>query len=122
MVRDRQFRHLLNLIDHLPSNSFFNEARVNDPEIAEAMATMPEVEHEERLSHWSPEYSLLAQIFDRLGSLINAVVVMNGGNKIDIEPLPRPVTEIQKVRAERERTGYRLFARRMTHRDTPDEQ
>jgi hypothetical protein len=109
------------LIDHLPANSYFNEERANDPEIAEALANLPEAEHDERLIHWTPEYALLAQIFDRLGSLINAVVVMAGGTKLEIEPLQRPVTEIQRARERGNRNRYKAFAARMTRRDTPEE-
>jgi hypothetical protein len=117
--RERQFRRLLNLIDHLPANWFFNEERVNDPEIAEAMAKLPETEYEERLINWSPESALMAQSFDRLGQLINAVVIMAGGKQVDIKPLPRPVTEIQRARERVVENDAREFAARMTNPLTP---
>lgn len=117
MWRARQWRRLLNLIDHLPSYSFFNEARANDRELAEVLAGEPAPEYTERLSQWTPEMTMLAQVVDRLGSVINATVVMNGGKKLDIKPVPRPVTEIQLARERDTVTRHDQFVRRMTAPD-----
>lgn len=104
---------MLNLIDHLPGHSFFNEARANDEELAEYLADLPVPEHTERLSNWSPELSMLAIIADRLGGVMNATVVMNGGKQLDIEPIHRPVTEIQLARERDKQDRHRKFVERM---------
>lgn len=61
--------------------------------------------------------AMLAQVVDRLGSAINAIVVMNGGKKLDIKPVPRPVTEIQLARERDVLTRHDQFVRRMTSPD-----
>lgn len=122
MWRDREWRKILNLIGHLPSWSFYNEARANDEELAEMLAgaTMPE--REERVSDWSPEIGLLAAIYDRVGDLINAVIIMNGGKKLDTQPLKRPVTAIQKARQAHDHELSKAFRLRMTHRPGEEDQ
>lgn len=105
---------MLNLIDHLPRNSFLVEAVSKDEELAIAMLDVPEGEPEERLSTWSPERELLAAVFDRLGSVVAAVVASGGGRPPDIQPFPRPITAAQLARAasnreRRERLSKRLL-------------
>lgn len=117
MWRDRKWRKLLNLIHHLPSWSLFNEARANDEELAEMLAGVEMSEREERISDWNPETGLLAAIYDRMGDLINAVIIMQGGKKIDTQPLKRPVTAIQRARVARAHELSKAFRFRMTNRD-----
>lgn len=107
---------MLNLIDRLPSYSFFNEARANDPELAKALAEWPVEDRHERLSDWTPEVSMLARIVDRLGDAINAIVLSNGGKKIKIEPVERPVSEIQKIRLTSRRSKYDRLVERMVNK------
>lgn len=116
MWRDREWRKLLNLIHHLPSWSFYNEARANDEELALMLADVEMPEREERISDWNPETGLLAAIYDRLGDVTNAIVIMGGGKKLDTKPLPRPVTAIQKTRKARALERSKAFRFRMTHR------
>jgi hypothetical protein len=103
----------LNLIDHLPRHSFFIEAVSQDEELAEALAqSAPEEDPEERLSIWTPERELLAAVYDRLGSVIAALVAVNGGHPPDIIPFPRPVSAAQRARIKSRREDHaRLVAR-----------
>ena len=64
---------------------------------------------------------MLAQIIDRLGSVMNAVVMSNGGKQLDIAPVPRPVTAIQRARERRHRESHEAFVRRMVAPDHHDE-
>lgn len=94
---ERRWRLLLNLIDHLPRNSFFIEAVGNDDELAK-LAPASSGPHVERLSQWSHESELLAVIIDRLGALVSVEVAAAGGKPPKIEPYARPVTAAQRAR------------------------
>lgn len=55
-------------------------------------------------TEFSPEVQVLAVVADRLGELINAVVVNHPSGKgraTRVSPYPRPVTAIDRVRARR---------------------
>jgi hypothetical protein len=112
MWRDREWRKMLNLIDHLPGHSFFNEARANDPDIAKMLAEMPTPAHSERLSNWTPEIAMLAVIADRLGSLIvvESMIGSGGKSKPDIKPLERPQTLLAKMRESSRFAKYKQWA------------
>jgi hypothetical protein len=119
--RARQWRKLLNLIEHLPRNSFFNEARANDPEVAEYLATQPLGESEERLSNWDSTVEMLALIADRLGLVATITAAAAGYKDLKIDPVKRPTTEIQRVReSSEESTGRRLWGS-LKHRLLPKE-
>ena len=121
MWRDREWRKTRNLIDHLPSWSFYNEARANDEEIAAFLADKEAPERQEKISDWSPEVGLLAAIYDRLGQVMDVLVRVNGGEKLKLEPLPRPVSAIQRARELNKRERWKSFAYHMTHRDGDEE-
>ena len=95
---------LLNLIDHLPRTSAYVQAMADDEELA---AELPEDEGGPRrdvpLREWSSQVELQAAIFDRLGELINAVIVGNGGKPSRVDPWPTPVLASQRVQAKRRR-------------------
>jgi hypothetical protein len=110
---ERRWRFLLNLIDHLPSHSFYNEARANDQELAEALAKYPEPEHHERLSNWTTEVVMLAAIVDRLADLINATVMVQGAKKISIPRVERPRTALQEIREKQDREKHDALVRKM---------
>jgi len=74
----RRWRHLLNLIDHLPQHSFFAEAVSLDDELAASMLDTPGAPPDERMSHWTPELAVLAAMFDRLGTVVAAVIGFGG--------------------------------------------
>lgn len=99
MWRDRRWRFLLNLIDHLPSHSFFVEAQLNDEELAEA--SMKDGASSEprrpRVSQWDPVLAELTSMSDRIGELISLTARVNGG-KGHVQPRPRPVTAFDKAR------------------------
>lgn len=114
--RSRQWRKLLNLIDHLPMGSFYNEARGDDEELAQLLADQPVPEHVERMSQWSHTDVLLAAIYDLLGSLLYVDIASNSkqGSAIPrIDPFKRPVTKAQLVREDQQRRRDLDFMRRM---------
>ena len=63
----------------------------------------------ERLSEWSPEVRLLANLFDRVGDLIR--VQATGDPKID--SYPRPITAVERARARMDLDRYRRLVERV---------
>lgn len=116
MWRDRRrHRKALNLIDHLPGHSAYVEALSNDPETAAAVAEghIPIDEDAEpegpRLSEWSPERAALADVIDRLGVLIGAVIASSGSKPPKFTPTPRPDTAMAHA--------FRVARRRRVRQD-----
>lgn len=105
MWRKRQWRKLLNLINHLPSNSHFNEALTGDREVMMAMHAIQERRQEEGLEDERPLGPRVSQVSEtdrRLGELITAVkqlisAVMVASPKssqtkvASVSPYPQPV-------------------------------
>jgi hypothetical protein len=113
---------LLNLIDHLPRHSFFNEARANDPELAEFLANQEPAEHQERLSNWNSEVEILAIIADRLTLVANVIARTAGATSdLRIDPIPRPVTEMQRARERHEREREKAIYRRLVDKLVPQD-
>jgi hypothetical protein len=105
----RRHRRLLNLIDHLPADSAFVEAMTNDPDIAERVARGeiqvaepdPDTPKGPRISEWSPQMGMFAEMLDRLATLITVSMVQAGAKKPPkIPPAPRPVTAIDAAARE----------------------
>lgn len=71
---------------------------------------------EERLSDWSHEVELLAGIFDRLGSLTANFIKANGGGDVHLDPYPRPVSAMQKLRVQTGRTAHERLVARLLRR------
>lgn len=114
MWRTRRWRKLLNLIDGLPRNSAFVEAVANDEQAAQQLlqqqpeASAPGV----RLSEWSPEREILADVVDRLGNVIQAVIAAAGTKPQRMAPAARPVTAVMRLRKQRRVEQHqRLVAR-----------
>lgn len=87
---------MLNLILHLPRASHFVEAYAQDDEVA-AVLGLPDGKRVERMSEWTPEREVGADIFDRLGTLISVEMQMNGNKNPRLKPYPRPVTATQRL-------------------------
>lgn len=95
--RKRRWRYLLNLIDHLPRDSYFVEALLDDEEFGEQMASMPASEPRERVSEWGPTRAGLAQVEDAVRAL-HATVQSALGGKPQFEPAIRPSTAVDRAR------------------------
>ncbi len=103
--KSRRWRRLLNLIDHLPRNSFFAEAMAQDEEAAAAWLAHQEAAGEteapepvERWSEWSPERDAMERVADAINALIATTVSAHGGKAPALRPGARPVTALDKVR------------------------
>jgi hypothetical protein len=112
--RQRKWRLLLNLIDHLPADSHMNAVLLNDLEYArmvKAEQKKRERSGEESLgpsiATWSPQVNLLAVIADRLAALIQS----NSANPRTVVPYARPKTAFDRLdREEMDAVHKRLTA------------
>lgn len=99
--RSRQWRKLLNLIDHLPGHSLYAEAVSQDEVAAQAYLDSDSpagTVASPRLSDFTPETAALAAVFDRLADVISATVAAAGGKPPKTQPYPRPVPATSRVR------------------------
>jgi hypothetical protein len=100
--RARSWRKLLNLIDHLPQNSYYYQALMDDDEHAKAVAAWQsenEKPGEEKKHHpgwqtWSPEVEHLASIEDELRQLRSTLIAVNGAKPPQMEPVTRPKSKV----------------------------
>lgn len=110
------WRRLLNLIDHLPRNSYYVEAMADDEELAEMALSAPErldVPTGPRVSQWSLEAEIIAAAVDRLGEMFAVTIVSNGGKPPRLTPYPRPVTATERVRSRLRRERHASLVSRV---------
>lgn len=65
------------------------------------------------LSEWSPEVEVLAVVADRLAEVANTIIGVNGGKPSRVQPMPRPVTAIDRARARLRREAADELERRL---------
>jgi hypothetical protein len=112
--RSRRWRYLLNLIDHLPRDSYFVEALLNDDEFAEQLLNMPDAPvARERLSEWSPLREGLARVEDAVHQLQAAVIAAAGVKPPKVETAVRPITAADRVRHRRRRQEHESLVARV---------
>ena len=121
--KQRRWVHLLSLIDHLPPNSRFYEAYLNDPDIALKIATEQERQREQRDEEapkwtppqrtWSPEMELLATVYDQLQVIQATQIGAAGGKPRKPRSYPRPRSLVdtfrQQIREEKQDQIINLF-------------
>lgn len=95
----------------MPRASHFVEAYAQDDEIAAAIG-LPNAKRAERMSEWTPEREVLADIFDRLGTLVSVLMQVNGNKAPHLSTFPRPITATQRlIAADRRQKHDSLSAR-----------
>jgi hypothetical protein len=109
---------LLDLIDHLPSNSAFHAAIADDEDYARQVLELEEREGRPaaappRLDEFSPEVRALAVIADKLSYLASIQVARAGKTPPKSEPYPRPVTALDRVRRRRDMARHRSVVARL---------
>lgn len=95
LVAQRRYRHLLILIDQLPSDCRFTQAFLRDPANADQLAReIIEREGEEpsppSYATWGQTESLLATLIDQVAVLIQTTAAVGGAKPQKVEPHPRP--------------------------------
>lgn len=122
--RTRRWRRLLNIIDQLPRESRYFEARVNDDESV-AMALEAEAtgvsrgttEPVRRMADWSAEVELLTIAVNRLGEIAQAVAMLGGAKPGRLPLAPIPTTAFERVRRRKLTKQHKsLVARLLPHR------
>lgn len=103
MWRSRRWRTLLDLIDHLPSHSWYSSAVSSDEEhaamIAESLARR--TEEGERtptgpsMVSWTPEVAAITTVADAVRRVEYTLGRVNGSKEKPPEPLPRPSTPLE---------------------------
>lgn len=130
--KQRRWGHLLNLIDHLPRESWYVEATSNDEEYAAMVAKAAAdaeadgQDHHPPLRTWSPEASLLADVVDAVRNVSTTLVAVNGGKPSQPDRTPRPQTAMEKaqkeaVQARKKRRHNSLVARMLPHKAKADD-
>lgn len=97
LFRESRFKHLLALIDQLPSHSRFYDAYMNDEEVAlkiiEERRNSTDEEADEPWTPprrgWTTEADLLATLIDSIQGL-QATVQTSAGGKLKHPPTPHP--------------------------------
>lgn len=81
---------------------------LNDPEVAAHIAAQPEPTGPGRPDwvDYTPERAALDNILDRLGEVVAAVYAAQGGKPPRIPAVPRPMTEVHRVKARLERQHH----------------
>jgi hypothetical protein len=112
--RARRWRRLLNLIDHLPRNSFYSQAVMNDPEHMEMLDRVKSKGGSgpkplPPLATWSYEVDMLATVNDSVLMLKDALVrsnlpkdKQNAVPPIEWTPRPGRQVEMSKSKISRE--------------------
>ncbi|URC18055.1 tail assembly chaperone [Arthrobacter phage Cole] len=106
---------LLDFIDGLPNACRLNGAIVNDPEMAELIASQPKSDDE-----WAPPFAefdlnahLLREVLHAVKSLRQVSMAAAGGKPGEEKPFPAPRTEIDRAIAELDRQWVEEFAARL---------
>lgn len=112
----RRWRRLLELLDGLPRTSHVHEAMVEDEELAELVLRTDKgdpVKAKRRMSEFSVEAELLSYAVDRLGELIQAQASGRGARRRPVEPMPRPVTALARIRERRDKQHHKFTVARV---------
>lgn len=96
MMRARQYRLMLNVIDGLPRNSHYGEAIAMDESLVEPEAGKGEAPRP-TMREWSPLYELCVGLYDRL----NALIQIQSQKKLNLKPWPGPMTAAELVKQQR---------------------
>jgi hypothetical protein len=132
--RQRRWRFLLNLIDHLPRNTWYHQAVLDDPEHVQALIDAEMRQEQEKsegaepagppLHTWSPELEAITNVLDAVRGVSHTVAAVNsekGKTPQPPKPSPRPSSALdrarKKAKAERKQARHEsLVARMLPHK------
>lgn len=104
----KDWREFYRLRAHLGQGTHYHSALINDPEVAEALAELPENRDQAPPASegWTPLMERLASIEDRL-AMLHAATVGAKGHQVVL--VPRPVYEFEKLRSRRGKLRSRIM-------------
>jgi len=114
-VRQRRWRFILNLIQSLPPHSRFVAAVADDDEVAEQM-DLDAPPKPPSLTEFDPTTRAIADLYDRVGTLIAAVIASTGKKPPKIQPYRRPKLAVDRVRERRRWAKHKQLAARLLRR------
>lgn len=98
------------LLSRLPVTSAFMEARLNDPETAHILAAHAPDEDaapgRPGLREFTPDIALMTQMVELLQGVISGLHALGGGKPPKVVPLLRPLTEVDRLRANVEKRRH----------------
>lgn len=130
--RSRRWRLLLNLIDHLPQNTWYQAAVSTDIDHAVMiMQAQREAKKNRRpgdappgpsMAIWSPEVDMLARAVDAIQWTTFAVAKSQGGKPKEPKPVPRPATAQEVARLRLKNLDHeKMVARLLPQRQADNE-
>ena len=121
--RSRQWRKLLNLIDHLPQNTWYQAAVSMDEEHAEMVL---EAQAQARksgqpdpgppapsLATWSPEVDMTSRAVNALKEIAYILMKANNGSPKEPKPVPRPTNAMEVARLRRKQRDHESLKSRL---------
>lgn len=109
----------MNLVQQLPPHSRLKAAMADDDELAEQMDldNLPPPPPPS-LTEFDPTTRAIADLYDRMGTLIQVVMASSGSKKrLKMPPYPRPRLAIERVKHRRRMAKHRrLVARLLPHK------
>lgn len=123
--RARQWRRLLNLIDHLPQHTYYHAAVAMDEEharmiveaerAAKARGEEPPTSAGPSMATWSPEVDKLVMLLDAVkeNTYVTAKAASDKGIGSPPKPHPRPTSVLEKVRLRMRAQAHDILVRRM---------
>lgn len=105
------------MIDHLPRNSFYRQAMLNDPDVAEQLLELPDQEYREFVAEWSPEREALAQVVDAVHAVAANVIAAAGAKPPRLQPAKRPKTAMDDIRDQRAMSKHLSLVSRIVRPD-----
>ena len=121
LVRARQRRRLLTLINQLPPASRYTAAVSNDDEhvalLIEAMERQPKTDEKDEsgpsLAGWTPEVDKLTEISDLLAQNLSVAIAAAGGKPKPMKPSSRPVSAFARVKERKTVSAHKSVVQRM---------
>ena len=120
--RSRNCRKLLNLIDHLPQNTWYHQMISEDVEHA-VMLLRAREDAEKRgvqpppsgpsLRSWSPEVDVMTRVLDAVNNVAYATIKAAGGKGKPPKSSPRPPTAMEKARLKIKAERHAILRARM---------
>lgn len=104
----RDWREFYRIKEHLGQGTHYHSALINDPEVAEALAGLPENKNDAppAAEGWTPLMERLASMEDRI-TMLHAATVGAKGHQVVL--VPRPVYEFETIRSRRGKLKSRIM-------------